>query len=353
MTAPSLASEAAESESRRAVAVWLLLVAALVFAMVVLGGVTRLTHSGLSMTEWRPLTGWLPPSGAAAWEAEFENYKRTPEYRKINLGMSLAEFKAIFWFEYAHRLLGRLIGAAFAMPFLYFVARRRLRGRMVAKLVAIFLIGGLQGLLGWYMVKSGLIERPDVSPYRLTAHLGLAVVVFGLILWTALDLLAPPAGAPSGLRRGALALSALVFVAILSGGFVAGLDAGFVYNTFPLMNGSWVAPEAFSGRPLVRDLFENPVTAQFDHRVMALATSVAVLGFWVVARRAALPGRARLAVHALLAALAAQVALGVMTLVQVVPVALAALHQAGALVLLGAALVTAQAMGRRPAWPPE
>ncbi len=333
--------------SQRAVALWLLIVAALIFAMVVLGGVTRLTHSGLSMVEWRPLTGWLPPFGEAAWQAEFEHYKQFPEYQKINLGISLAEFKGIFWFEYAHRVLGRLIGIAFALPFLYFLLRRRLEPGLTPKLVLMLVLGGLQGLLGWYMVMSGLVDRPDVSQYRLTAHLGLAVVVYGYILWTALGLLFAPEGAPAGLRRAMFLVATLVFLVMLSGGLVAGLDAGFSYNTFPLMNGDWVAAEAFSEEPWLRDLFENPASVQFEHRVLALVAALAVAALWIAARPALLGRRAGLAVHALLAALVAQVTLGVLTLVYVVPVALAAAHQAGAMVLISVAVVAAQAMGPR------
>lgn len=333
--------------SQRAVALWLLIVAALIFAMVVLGGVTRLTHSGLSMVEWRPLTGWLPPFGEAAWQAEFEHYKQYPEYRKINLGMSLAAFKGIFWFEYAHRVLGRLIGIAFALPFLYFLLRRRLEPGLTPKLVLILVLGGLQGLLGWYMVMSGLVDRPDVSQYRLTAHLGFAVVVYGYVLWTALGLLFAPEGAPAGLRRAMFLVATLVFLVMLSGGLVAGLDAGFSYNTFPLMNGDWVAAEAFSEEPWLRDLFENPASVQFEHRVLALVAALAVIALWIAARPAWLGRRAGLAVHALLAALVAQVTLGVLTLVYVVPVALAAAHQAGAMVLISVAVVAAQAMGPR------
>lgn len=335
--------------SQRAVALWLLIVAALIFAMVVLGGVTRLTHSGLSMVEWRPLTGWLPPFGEAAWQAEFEHYKQYPEYQKINLGMALAEFKGIFRFEYAHRVLGRLIGIAFALPFLYFLLRRRLEPGLTPKLVVMLVLGGLQGLLGWYMVMSGLVDRPDVSQYRLTAHLGLAVVVYGYILWTALGLLFAPEGAPAGLRRAMFLVATLVFLVMLSGGLVAGLDAGFSYNTFPLMNGDWVAAEAFSEEPWLRDLFENRASVQFEHRLLALVAALAVAALWIAARPARLGRRAGLAVHALLAALVAQVTLGVLTLIYVVPVALAAAHQAGAMVLISVAVVAAQAMGpRRP-----
>lgn len=324
--------------SQRAVALWLLIVAALIFAMVVLGGVTRLTHSGLSMVEWRPLTGWLPPFGEAAWQAEFEHYKQFPEYQKINLGMSLAAFKGIFWFEYAHRVLGRLIGIAFALPFLYFLLRRRLEPGLTPKLVLMLVLGGLQGLLGWYMVMSGLVDRPDVSQYRLTAHLGLAVVVYGYILWTALGLLFAPEGAPAGLRRAMFLVATLVFLVMLSGGLVAGLDAGFSYNTFPLMDGRLVPDGMLAMQPAAANFLDNVITVQFDHRALAVTTALMSVIAWAWARRAPLPARAALAFRALLAAALLQVALGIATLLSVVALPLAAAHQAGALVLFTAVL---------------
>ena len=339
------AAPAAEPHTHRALAVWLLAVAALIVAMVVLGGVTRLTHSGLSMVEWRPATGWLPPLSEAAWQAEFESYKQYPEYRKLNRGMALADFQAIYAFEYSHRLLGRLIGLAFLVPFLWFWWRRRLERALAPRLAVMFVLGGLQGVLGWYMVKSGLVERPDVSQYRLSAHLGLAVLILGFMLWTALDILTSAehyrARQPGGPGLGLLAL---IFVMILSGGLVAGLDAGFLYNSFPLMGERWIAPEAFADGPWWRAMLEDPVTAQFDHRLLALVVSVAVIAYaWRA--RAALPGQ--WLPWGLLGALALQVLLGIATLVYVVPVALAAAHQAGALVLLGAALATIHAVSRK------
>lgn len=349
MTLGGVLQPVSRSRPYRAVTVWLLAVCALIFVMVVLGGVTRLTHSGLSMVEWRPVTGWLPPLNESAWQAEFENYQQYPEYRKINLGMTLTEFKGIYGFEYAHRVLGRLIGVAFLLPLLYFMVRRRLPPGLAPRLIAIFVLGGLQGALGWYMVASGLVDRPDVSQYRLAAHLGLAVALYGLILSTALSLRTRAPREPGRLRGWGLGLAALIFVMILSGGFVAGLDAGFSYNTFPLMDGRWMAAEAFAGPSPWRDLFEDGATAQFAHRLLALLVSVAVVAFWWrVLREKAFP-RPRRAVHLLLAALAAQVTLGIVTLVYVVPVAVAAAHQAGALVLLSAALYCVHALGWRSA----
>jgi cytochrome c oxidase assembly protein subunit 15 len=331
--------------SERAIGVWLLVCCAMIAAMVVIGGVTRLTHSGLSMVEWRPLVGILPPLGETEWQRTFELYQATPEYQKINRGMSLAEFKGIFFWEYVHRVWGRLIGVVFAVPFLWFLVRRRIPRRLAPQLVVMFVLGGLQGLMGWYMVMSGLVDRPDVSQYRLTAHLGFAVAIFGYILWVALDLLRPrPAesepAAPPGLRHFAAALAGLVLVTLLSGGFVAGLDAGFAYNTFPLMNGRLVPEGLFAFEPLWLNLFDNVATVQFEHRVLAVLTLIAALVFWLVAWRGGLPPGARLPVHGLAAMTVVQMGLGVATLLLFVPVSLAAAHQAGALALFTLALWT-------------
>jgi len=332
------ATGGAATSSRRAIAMWLLILCALVYAMVVLGGVTRLTQSGLSMVNWRPVIGWLPPTSKSEWQDRFTRYKQFPEYRKKNLGMTLSEFKGIFWLEYLHRLLGRLIGVAFLLPFLWFALRGRLERRLVPKLVAMFVLGGLQGLMGWYMVKSGLVDRPDVSQYRLTAHLGLAVAIYGLMLWTALGLLAAARGEPMhaaapGPRRAALAVATLITITLLSGGLVAGLDAGFAYNTFPLMDGELVPTGAYGLDPWWLSAFEDIATVQFDHRVLAITTLTTIVVLWLYLRGRALPGHARLAGHILLAGGLAQVSLGIATLLSVVAIPLAASHQAGALAL--------------------
>lgn len=332
-----------EYERRRrhqVMAIWLLVVAAMVFAMVVLGGVTRLTHSGLSMVDWRPVTGWLPPLSEAEWERTFEAYRQFPEYQKENLGMTLREFQGIFWLEYLHRLWGRLIGVVFAVPLVVFAVRGWIDRRLAPKLVLMFILGGLQGVLGWYMVKSGLVDRPDVSQYRLTAHLGAALLIYGYIVWTAMALLAPrPLGAPHRRPwRFAAVLVLLIFVTAMSGGFVAGLDAGFAYNTFPLMDGEVIPEHLFALRPLYLNPFEDVTTVQFDHRVLALLTLAAVIVFWFIARRAPLPARVLRSIDVLVLVAVAQVALGIATLVMIVPVPLAAAHQGGAVVLLTAAL---------------
>ena len=322
----------------RPIAWWLLVCCALVFAMVVLGGVTRLTGSGLSMVNWKPVSGILPPLDQAAWEREFDHYRRTPEYAYVNKGMSLAEFKGIFWFEFAHRLLGRLIGVAFLLPFLYFVLRRRIPASLAPRLVTMFVLGGLQGLLGWYMVKSGLVDNPHVSQYRLAAHLGLAVLIYAFMLWTALGILdreerASPRGR-STFEKLTYLLVVAVFVVMMSGAFVAGLKAGFIHNTFPLMAGKWLPDGMWSMSPAYLNLFENATTVQFNHRLIATATFLAILALWLGARRFSLTRPQRLWLHGTGGVAVAQVALGISTLVLRVPVPLAALHQAGAMALL-------------------
>ncbi|MGH8703269.1 MAG: COX15/CtaA family protein, partial [Burkholderiales bacterium] len=297
----------------RRIAAWLIACCALVFAIVVLGGVTRLTRSGLSIVEWQPIVGTLPPLTSADWQELFLKYQQTPEYRKVNPGMSLDGFKGIFWLEYFHRLLGRLIGVAFLVPFLYFLWRRAFSLPLALKLGGIFALGAAQGALGWYMVASGLVDDPRVSHYRLTAHLALAFAIYAAMLWIALELLIPApvrAAATAGLariRRLAWAVTALVIAMVVTGGFVAGIRAGYAYNTFPLMNGRWVPPEIFLIEPWYLNFFNNMATVQFDHRLVAWLLAFTVPWLWYEASRAGLPARARLLTHLLLAALAAQI----------------------------------------------
>ena len=353
--AGSAASREPDRRAPRAVAIWLLVCCALVFAIVVVGGVTRLTHSGLSITEWQPIVGTLPPLSAAQWDEAFVKYQATPEYRQVNKGMSVDAFKSIFWWEYAHRLLGRVVGAAFALPLAWFVLRRKLPPGLAPPLVAIFALGGLQGALGWYMVQSGLIDDPRVSQLRLAAHLGLALLIFAAMFWLALSLLRPLSEAPravvatqsrraAALRRFALLIVALVFVQALSGSLVAGIRAGFAYNTFPLMNGRLVPPEILSLAPWYRNFADNMATVQFDHRAIAWLLALLIPAFWILVRSQAPPPRVRLALDLLLVALLLQLALGVATLLLVVPVPLAAAHQAGAVLLFAAALNAAHAL---------
>ena len=334
------ARDGAARRDTRPVAIWLLVCCAMIFAMVVIGGITRLTWSGLSITEWQPVTGAVPPLSAADWQAEFAKYQQTTQYRQVNAGMSLADFKTIYLWEYLHRLWGRLIGFVYLLPFLYFLARGRIPRRLAWPLSAIFALGAAQGALGWYMVESGLADRIEVSQYRLTAHLALALLIYAATLWTALGLLdrSPPL-ARSWLRRAAELLLGLIGLTIVAGGFVAGLNAGLTYNSFPLMDGRFVPTGYAQLSPFVRNWFENVAAVQFDHRILAMTTVGSVIALWLAGWRSALPAAARHALHALLAAALLQLGLGISTLLLVVPIPLAAAHQAGAVLLLTAALV--------------
>ena len=262
----------------RRIARWLFICCALVFAMVVLGGATRLTGSGLSMVDWRPATGWLPPLGDAAWAEEFAKYQTSPQYQKTNSHMNVHDFKGIFWLEYLHRLLGRIIGLAFLLPFLYFAVRGYIGKRELPKYGLMFVLGGLQGVLGWYMVKSGLVDNPAVSQYRLTAHLLAAFLIYAFMFWVALSRLYPAEGFEVHRRfRRMAALTALIVLTIVSGGFVAGLKAGKLYNTFPKMGDDWLPPGMFALEPAWRNFFDNIATVQFDHRVLAISTFILIV----------------------------------------------------------------------------
>ena len=327
----------------RAVATWLFVCALMIFVMVVIGGVTRLTHSGLSMVEWKPVTGFLPPMTELVWQETFEKYQQYPEFKIKNPDMDLAGFKSIFWLEFIHRVWGRSIGIVFFVPFVFFLLKKKLDRKLIPKLITMFILGGLQGLLGWFMVKSGLSDRADVSQYRLTAHLTFAFFLYGWILWTALGLCFPKAHdfrqTSIQAYKGFLsALTLLLVIAIMSGGFVAGTDAGFIYNTFPLMGDTLLPKDLFAFDPLVKNFFENVVTIQFTHRVLTTLIFFCVLGFWFKTLKLDISERTRMALHCLLAAVFLQVTLGISTLLLAVPVALAASHQAGALVLLTAVL---------------
>jgi cytochrome c oxidase assembly protein subunit 15 len=319
--------------------------------MIILGGVTRLTGSGLSMVEWAPIMGILPPLNQAEWQETFLLYQQFPEYQLKNFHMTVDDFKSIFWFEYGHRLLGRSIGIIFLLPFLFFLFQGKIEKTLIPKLIAMFVLGGLQGLMGWYMVKSGLINDPHVSQYRLTAHLGLAVVIYTYMFWVALGLLYPKMNDISQnmdnkIGRLSLIITGIIVITILSGGFVAGTRAGYAFNTFPLMDGRFIDAGLFDLSPLCRNFFENIVTVQFDHRVLATLLFIMIPVFWLKAGKIELQPLARTGRHLLLAALALQIVLGISTLLLVVPVALAAAHQAGAIILLTAALFISQQLHR-------
>ncbi len=342
-------SDLAPLAGSRAVGWWLIGCCGLIFAMVVIGGITRLTESGLSITTWAPLGGAIPPLDHADWERLFAEYRLSPQYRKLNQGMSLDAFRTIFWWEYVHRLWGRLIGLAVLAPLLWFVATGRLERRLRLPLAAIFVLGGLQGVLGWWMVASGLRDVPWVSPYRLTAHLGLALVIYAAMLWIALGLLrrGAPEAAPQAARRVALAIVALVFTTILAGGFVAGTDAGLIYNSFPWMGDGLIPPDyRHPALGLLQNAFENHPAVQFHHRVLATATVIAISAFWLAMRGRTRSAGTRHALDLLLGMAFLQAGLGISTLLLVVPIPLAALHQAGAVALLTAALLAAHALSR-------
>ena len=311
---------------RRAIAAWLFLCALLVFAIVVVGGVTRLTRSGLSIAEWQPIAGALPPLNEADWQSLFAKYRETPEFRLVNHAMTLEGFKSIFWWEYIHRLIARGIGLVFLVPLLWFQLQRRLPARLAWQLWGIFALGAAQGAMGWLMVKSGLVDDPRVSHFRLAAHLGLALAIFSAELWLALGLVSERSG-----ERRAAALPAIVFLMALSGALVAGLRAGYSYNTFPLMNGHLVPPEILLLEPWWQNFSTNMATVQFVHRSFFWLLVLAVpLAWW---RYRDLP-----AAHAFAGLFIVQAALGITTLLLRVPVGFGAAHQGGAVLLLGAAL---------------
>lgn len=337
---------------RHAVRLWLLAVAALVLTMVVVGGATRLTRSGLSIVEWQPVTGAVPPLSHAAWLVEFEKYKAIPQYKELNSGMSLDEFKVIYWWEWSHRLLGRLIGVAFLLPLLWFLWKGWVGPGLRARLWTVFGLGALQGIAGWWMVASGLADRLSVSQYRLAFHLTLACVIYAMILWTAQSLRPRAAAAmPGRLRASAAGLLVLTLGQIYLGALVAGLHAGLIYNTWPLIDGNFLpaASHLFFNAPLWRNIFENPLTVQFDHRMLAYALWFFACAHVVDVAHSARAGAVLRSAFAFAAAVTVQAALGVLTLVYQAPLALALLHQAIALVVLTLAVIHAQRLATRGA----
>lgn len=341
-TSPLAVDKAARAS--RAVGTWLLACAGMVFAMAIIGAITRLTESGLSITEWKPITGAIPPLSHADWLVEFEKYRQIPEYKILNKGMSLEEFKFIYFWEWFHRLWGRLIGVVFLVPFVWFWATGRLTPALKLRGTGLLLLGGLQGFIGWFMVQSGLVDRTDVSHYRLALHLGVAFVIFAALMKVALDVLDPhpttnrseiattPAG---GLGLHLAAAGGLLAVTIVWGAFVAGMDAGFAYNTWPLMAGTFAPPEMWNLSPPAVNFVENTAAVQFAHRWLAILTGLVVWSWCWRAARAGSGTRLAALAKALAAMMVVQVLLGITTLLSVVWIPLAAAHQGGAFVLVG------------------
>ena len=327
---------------------WLAAVAALVFAMIVVGGITRLTESGLSIVRWDVVTGILPPLGEEQWKAEFDAYRATPQYQQVNRGMDLEDFKSIYFWEYVHRLLGRVIGLAFALPLAWFWWRRAIPAGQGRKLAALLALGGLQGAIGWWMVASGLVDRPEVSHIRLAVHLLMALAIFGLLIWVALDMrrLSRSADAvPARVPTLAIWTLSLLFLQFLFGAYVAGLEAGYAFNTWPRMGDEWFPSETPMLSPFLANLVDNPVVVQFVHRWLAFV----VVGAAAALALAAWSARLRLPAAALLAALLIQVQLGVLTIVWGVEIHIAVAHQAMAALLLGAVVLVAHRLGERGA----
>lgn len=327
-----------QDQHDRQIAYWLFFCAAVIFGMILLGGVTRLTSSGLSMVDWKPIMGVIPPMTQPDWQEMFLKYQQFPEYQKINVGMSLEDFKPIFMYEYLHRVLGRLIGVIFIVPFLFFYFSRRIKTGLTPKLVIMLIGGGCQGLLGWYMVKSGLVDNPHVSQYRLTAHLGAAVLIYGFILWTAFGLVLTARVQPVELQRFSIGLSGLIYVMILSGGLVAGTHAGNAYSTWPLMGDSFVPAGLYAMTPAWLSAFEDITTIQFNHRMFAYLIVALVVAFAIRAFRFGIVGHLKGGIFCLIVLLGMQVTLGISTLIFYVPIPIAAAHQIGAVALLTASL---------------
>lgn len=334
---------------RRLTAYWLFFCCGLVALMVMVGGITRLTGSGLSIVEWQPVAGVLPPLGEAQWEELFAKYRATPQYRETNPDMTIEGFRRIFWWEYVHRLLGRVIGVAFLLPFLWFWLRGKLDEGMAPKLAGVFVLGGLQGALGWFMVMSGLVEEPRVSSLRLAAHLGLAFVLFGWMLWLGMGLVSRERFTNTDAVRGrAGAMIALVFLQVMAGALVAGIHAGLAYNTWPLMDGHFIPPDIAVLEPWWMNLGFNMAAVQFAHRILALAVLLMAIGLWLDVRRDLPNPRARLWSTLLVAVVLAQVAIGVATLLLRVPLNLGVLHQLGALAVFATALTLRHSLREVP-----
>ncbi|XP_041065451.1 cytochrome c oxidase assembly protein COX15 homolog isoform X2 [Carcharodon carcharias] len=359
VSARSGSTSVPSAATNRILGKWMIVCSGTVVGAVVLGGVTRLTESGLSMVDWHLIKEMKPPSTQADWEAEFQKYQQFPEFKILNHDMTLNEFKFIWHMEYSHRMWGRAVGLAYILPAIYFWRKGWLSRSLKLRVAGLCGFVCFQGLLGWYMVKSGLEEKKDshdiprVSQYRLAAHLGSALILYCASLWTGLSLLLPPNQMPNTgrlllLRRFARGTAGLIFITALSGAFVAGLDAGLVYNSFPKMGERWLPDDLLAFSPVLRNFFENPTTVQFDHRILGVSSVMAVTILYALSRRIPMPRRTKVAISSLLAMVYMQAALGISTLLLYVPTPLAAAHQSGSLVLLSLALWLLHELRRLP-----
>ena len=331
-----------KNNPQKSIILWLLTGCFLIYLMVVIGGITRLTHSGLSMVEWNPIIGSLPPMSDAAWQIPFEKYKQSPEYQLINNQFSLAEFKSIYWWEYIHRLLGRTIGVVFLIPFFYFLVKKKFDKALLKKMVVLLFLGALQGVLGWFMVYSGLQKEPHVSHYRLAAHLISAFTVFGFTFWYAMDLIYPTDLEENKISKNVKRWSKIMFSAIvlqiIYGAFVAGLKAGLFYNTYPMMGHSLMPETVMAYDSFWKNLLENPAGVQFLHRNIAIIVTILVLFVWEKSRKIQLTKLQRLASNFMLTVVIIQFLLGIVTLLYSVPVLMGVLHQTGAFFLFASSL---------------
>ena len=339
-----------QETARRQVIFWLATGAFLVFLMVLIGGITRLTGSGLSMVDWKLVMGTIPPLNETEWIEAFRAYQMYPEYQIQSSSFGLAEFKSIFYWEYGHRILGRLIGLIFFLPFVIFWLQKRFAASLKKKLIIVLLLGGFQGLMGWYMVMSGLVDLPRVSHYRLAAHLSIALLLLGYIFWIVLDLTSNDRSegeaVPRVLKMFAIAVLVLISVQIVYGAFTAGLRAGFGYNTFPLMHEKWIADAVGSMTPLWLNLFESNATVQFIHRYLGILVMLLVIALWLWGMNTALSRAQKMGLHLLTGMTVIQFVLGVFTLILVIPISLASLHQAVACLLLIASVYVVHSFRR-------
>jgi len=333
------------------VILWLFTGCFLIFAMVVIGGITRLTHSGLSMVEWNMIVGSLPPASDAEWQVPFEKYKQSPEYQLINNQFTLEEFKSIYWWEYAHRFLGRTISLVFLFPFFYFLIKKKFDRPFLKKMLVLLALGAFQGVLGWFMVKSGLQKEPHVSHYRLAAHLISAFTVFGFTFWYALDLLYPHAIEANEtikkLKRFTKIMFGVIVIQIIYGAFVAGLKAGLFYNTFPKMGETMFPETIISFEPFWKNFFENPAGVQFVHRYVAYVVFTMVILAWAKTAKPEFSQQQKTAANIMLIIVCVQFLLGLLTLLYVVPITLGILHQAGAFALFASSLFFLHSLGSR------